>query len=456
MTKNDDGQQNPAQPTGAGGYSQQPYDAGRTEDSQMPIVPVPSIPSPPQFAPPPPQHAPPNAVGYAPANDQQYIQPAADGFAGQQGYSAHPGYPALHGNQQDPGQSTQPPAAAHGGVGAPHRKSNVRRTLIITGASVVAVGLLAVVGSVVYNTMAEQRAPEHRVEAFLDNLVDGKVEAALSEAGIKVTDEDVLLTDKAYSAAGDTITGYSLKQAKTKDGKSTIAATLKTESGSFNQNFTLESMGKELLFFDMWHIDGLKLDSVDVSSVGAPSGASITLGGKTIDQQTDALRVFPGRYSADIVGTDMYTGASVTATVSGMGGGDPAEFSEANIELTDAGIAAVKTEVDAYLDACAATGVIAPPMCPFAAKLPDPTVVPSNVVWTIKSRPEIKVDAYSSSGWSMSSLTSGSADMTADMTSGSRSGTLYLPAPVEFKVIGSVTGFADGKATVTIIPWLFG
>jgi hypothetical protein len=407
-----------------------------------PAAPQPAAaPSYPPASPSYPPAAPSYPAAPAPGQPQAPGQPP---ISGQPQASAYPGapaetYPGAPAGYQ-PGQQPAAPRKSRKGliIGL-----SVGLAVVLLGGGGLAVGAAAISSSA---------APDKQVSEFLQDLVDGKAEAALELMGETPSG---LLTDEAYRASGNHITDFSVGKAKTKGESSVVTAKIKQGGTSYTQQFTLKKAGTTFLVFDTWQLEPLPLGLVDVQVQG-PEGVAITVDGKEIDaEDVTKLAAFPGDYEVALAGdNEMFEAEPATASVVGLSEDAAGSIGTASLEtkLTESGNATALAAVDAFVDSCIAQKSLKPDGCGFEAR-PTDGVTYSNIVWTLPTRPTFSVGAWAGSGWTVTTESAGTLDVKADAVDASgRSGTSGVTIP-NYRYTGTVS-IVDGVATFTplILP----
>ncbi|MGK9146185.1 hypothetical protein KXS11_00970 [Plantibacter flavus] len=369
--------------------------------------------------------------------------------------------------QQPTEQYGQAPTAAYGqqayGQGPyataqqqPPKKKLSKKALtgIIAGGSAL---VLIIVGGIVGVSVGNAlHAPEVTVKAYLDALKAGKAEQALALAGTEVSAADVLLTDEAYDAASGKVSGYTIGRTTTSGDTATVQARLTQGGESIDQEFTLTKVGKDAVIFDKWKLESPELSTVQVD-VLAPADAVATVGGveltdvEPIAEGSYQLRALPGTYDIALSESEWYSAEEMTATA--LGFGQAAEPASLAVSLTDAGTTAIEEAVNAYIDGCGASTVLAPEGCPFEIRN-DTGYTPSGVTWTFDTRPTFTVGEFSGGTWAVDSDTVGRMSMTCTLTDPAtgQTGPGYSINPVDFIVGGTVEGFTDDGATFVPFP----
>lgn len=328
------------------------------------------------------------------------------------------------------------------GEQAPQQKTRTGLFVAIVCAAVALV-VLVVALTVAYAFGSIAHTPGKRVAAYLDALVAGKASAALKLDGTTPTDRDILLTDKAYRAASNRITGYKLGRTTVSGNTATVTATIRQGSKSHTESFTLDKSGRDLVVFDVWKLRPVPLGAVAVA-VDGPNDLTVTVGGAklTHSQAAVRLRAFPGTYTVTPSAGKWYSAAASKATVSGFGGSADATVTA---KLTDVGTQSADAAVERYIDTCAASTDFAPDGCSFGVTGADPAATYTDKVWTISPRPTFTVTGWNNGGWAVRTDSPGIANFAAKISSPQGTGTVS-GGPIPMRVDGFVT-FTDTGAT---------
>jgi hypothetical protein len=339
-------------------------------------------------------------------------------------------------------------AAAGGPQGARRSRRRLRRgQLVAVVAGSTAVVLLAIAGLVGYSVGSTSHAPERQVEAFLDDLSAGHVDAALAAAGIRHTKSDVLLTDAAYAKASGRVTGYRIAAVERSGGTATVGAYLTQSGRRVPATFTLEQVGTDWGVFPRWELTAPTLGAVDVAVKGPPQTTVVVAGQQTRTDSSGAvaLRALPGTYDVAVDGGKWFAAKPTTTRVLGFGATASSPVSM-TASLTAAGTQAATAAVDAWVDACIASTETAPSGCSFYAYGENPANTYTNQKWTLDTRPTVRVDGWLSKGWMVTTSSFGSATFTAAFTGPAGTGTATA-GPINVNASGYVTGFSDAGAT---------
>ncbi|MFJ3384964.1 MULTISPECIES: hypothetical protein [unclassified Curtobacterium] len=346
-----------------------------------------------------------------------------------------------------PDRAVQPADSAHPSAPPRPRRRLRRGQLIGLVAGSAAVVLLLVAGVVGYSVGSSTHSPDRPVQAFLDDLTAGKVDAALTEAGVQHSKTDVLLTDAAYDKATGRVTSYRITATQTDGDTAKVGAYLTQAGRQVPMTFTLDKTGTDWGVFPKWELQAPELGSVEVAVQG-PAKTTVEIAGATATTDasgTISLHALPGTYDVAVDGGKWFSADATTAQVTGFGATASTPVS-LTTSLTDAGTKAATAAVDAWVDACIASTSTTPDGCSFYAYGENPANTYTNQKWTLDSRPTVKVSGWLSKGWAVSTSSYGSATFTADFTGPSGTGTAKA-GPINVNASGYITGFSDAGAT---------
>ena len=354
------------------------------------------------------------------------------------GWASVPHVDTLRGTQEAPAPAPVP---------VRKRRRMRRGALVGIIAGGAAVVLLAVTGIVGYTVQSASHAADRPVRAFLDDLTAGRVDDALDAAGIDHDDEDVLLTDAAYTKASGRVTGYRIAATRTDGDTATVRAYLRQGGRDVATTFTLDRTGSDWGVFPRWELEAPALGKVELS-VRGPAGTPVEVAGQRVrtgDDGTARLDALPGTYAVAVDGGKWFEAEGGTARVAGFGasGSVPVVMTTT---LTSEGEQAAQQAVDRWVDGCIASTDAAPAGCSFYAYGEDPAYTYSNQKWTLEQRPQVEVGGWLSRGWTVSTTTFGRATFTADISGPDGVGTASA-GPMNVNAAGYVSGFTDSGAT---------
>jgi hypothetical protein len=326
-----------------------------------------------------------------------------------------------------------------------------RRALLIGGAALLFA--LGVVAAVVVGRTAATHLPQAAAVAYLQAVQQGDVEQAMALDGTEVGDGDVLLTNDAYAGVTDGVTGWRVTGSRVDGDTASVYAVVQQggEAGAvYDQQFTLEKEGTDLLFFDRWALTPVELGTLTVQ-VGAPDAAVVTAAGVEVphagaEGDTVDLRAFPGSYPATLDGAGAYEADDVVGIATGASStGSPATLVAS---LTETGQAAARAAVDAWLAACVASTDLRPAGCSFQI-LNEPTgYTLSEQKWTLETTPVYEIGDWTGAGWQVDATTEGSAVFSSTVSDGSGStGTFNSVGAVRVPIQGVISDVTAEGAT---------
>ena len=367
----------------------------------------------------------------------------------QHGWGSVPPVATIRGTQdapQDP-QLGAPLGAPLGSRRARPRRKLRRGQVVGIVAGIVVLSLLLVGGIAGSLIGSSTHSADRPVRAFLDDLVAGKVDDALDDAGIAAEESDVLLTDAAYAKATAKPTGYRIAAVRDDGDTATVSAYLRQGGQDVAARFTLDQTGTDWGVFPIWELQAPDLGTVNVD-VRGPGGATVEVAGRSTTTAKDGsarLRALPGTYDVALDGGKWVQADDGTATVSGFDTPTSTPV-ELTTTLTDAGQQAAKRAVDAWVDGCIASTDAAPAGCSFYAYGQNPAYTYTNQKWTLDSRPTVSIGDWTSNGWLVSTTTFGKATFTADIAGAGGTGTASA-GPLNVNASGYISGFTADGAT---------
>lgn len=289
-------------------------------------------------------------------------------------------------------------------------------------------------------------APRAAVRAYLGALEHGHASKALAIDGVKVSGEDLLLTDAAYKNASHRISAFTLAAPVVSGDTASVTASITQGSHHYRQAFTLERTGRLFFAIDTWKLRPVALTTVAMHFQG-PEGLGFTIVGRDFDSAADVrFRALPGTYNVAQAGgssPDVFA-APFTVTAVGFGSASP-KPADVPVELSWWGDKAARTAVDAYLDACAASTELAPPGCPFHTFTAAGVTVEGGH-WTIGTRPTVQTGPWTGRGWAVVSTTLGTAKMSGTGHDAAGDTGAISTSDIPFGIVGTVT-FSGDKAT---------
>lgn len=293
---------------------------------------------------------------------------------------------------------------------APARSHRRRRivALVLGG-----VGVLVIVGvGIAYGVLSASYAPSASVSSFLNQVVKGRAAEAIKLMSPGPLGNSGLMSDDIYRAAKHRVTSYRIESTKTKGDHAEVTVKLHTDSGSWTQSFDLVTTSRVLLW-DVWTVDGHGLPQITLDDA-RPSGVTITANDLAIQKDNSdytSYYALPGSYTFAVESDNSLVAAdSHSASIHSMSGGRNVKV-QLRFRLTADGIAAGRSAVDQYLDACLAQATLAPTGdCGFYVEN-DPTGTISNILWSITRRPVVSFGDWEDDGWTVKTDTAGVFEM---------------------------------------------
>jgi len=251
-----------------------------------------------------------------------------------------------------------------------------RRGVIIGGSAIVGLGVLIAAGFGAVAVVNGQNGPDAPVRAYLDEIADGRADAAsrLLDPGIR-NDERTLLTDAAFADAAQRIVVSDVRTTEKADGRATVTATFSLDGEAFTRDFSVVSGPKKWLVLDTWKLAGDPLlvpvtVSGDVPDVTVGTTKIEMPGGEeTLAYPSVQVYAYPGIYRVTIGGTGTFFDAT--------GGGDlrvvPDGYAtvQASLTPTSALKDAVLAKVEERAKACVTVPTNMDDACPYAVRQDD-------------------------------------------------------------------------------------
>lgn len=325
-----------------------------------------------------------------PFNPGQQPMPGQPFNPGQQpnvGQPFNPGQP-IPGQQPMPGQPFAPGGPQSGGPvpfqpGQPAGQAPVkvnRKTLVIVGAVIAGLIVLAIVGAVVSKVI--NKNPEDVAKDYVNAVASGNVDKALGF--LDLDDEQVLPVDAMKGALKDgdikitDITGSTM-------GKKYSAAVDFTYKGD-EDYAVIELTNTGGTFGSKWKVTDGGLGTLTVDA--GDEKATINVNGTKV-ASGDYLAL-PGTYVVDGVDNLFYDS---DGNAEDLSWGSYAYISD-YLEVSDEGVAAVQKKADALIDECLAKGSFEPADCPFSYSYFGDETKASDIKW--KRTDDSYVSVYSS------------------------------------------------------------
>ena len=260
-----------------------------------------------------------------------------------------------------------PPAAPAAPKGKPLTAK--QKTGIIIGA--VVVGVIAVLGIAYAVLNATVFSPQSVADRYVAALSSGDYEEANNIADPQLDqDQRLLLTNKAAQTENATITNARVTGiTDSADGSKLVNVTYTIGGEPVNDTFTMAPSGSQFLIFRSWTVTTPLLKEITVSTDAATPG--LTINGIEVGEENAVsgsfgsdlvFKVYPGTYRIAVTETDFITDSGDGPTTVSTNG---STYAYTSVEATDALVQAIQDELDAQLQACAASTEGEPEGCPF-------------------------------------------------------------------------------------------
>lgn len=283
-----------------------------------------------------------------------------------------------------------PPAAPAAPKGKPLTAK--QKTGIIIGA--VVVGVIAVLGIAYAVLNATVFSPQSVADRYVAALSSGDYEEANNIADPQLDqDQRLLLTNKAAQTENATITNARVTGiTDSADGSKLVNVTYTISGEQVNDTFTMTPAGSRFLIFRDWTVTTPLLKEITVSTDAATPG--LTINGVEVGEENAVsgsfgsdlvFKVYPGTYRIAVTETEFITESGdgpVTVSTNGS------TYAYTSVEATDALVQAIQDELDAQLQACAASTEGEPEGCPFSMYTFSEDHY-RNVTWSITESPEV-------------------------------------------------------------------
>ncbi|WP_418427465.1 heme utilization protein [Bifidobacterium pullorum] len=283
-----------------------------------------------------------------------------------------------------------PPAAPAAPKGKPLTAK--QKTGIIIGA--VVVGVIAVLGIAYAVLNATVFSPQSVADRYVAALSSGDYEEANNIADPQLDqDQRLLLTNKAAQTENATITNARVTGiTDSADGSKLVNVTYTISGEQVNDTFTMAPAGSRFLIFRDWTVTTPLLKEITVSTDAATPG--LTINGIEVGEENAVsgsfgsdlvFKVYPGTYRIAVTETEFITESGdgpVTVSTNGS------TYAYTSVEATDALVQAIQDELDAQLQACAASTEGEPEGCPFSMYTFSEDRY-RNVTWSITESPEV-------------------------------------------------------------------
>ncbi|WP_240685252.1 heme utilization protein [Bifidobacterium pullorum] len=283
-----------------------------------------------------------------------------------------------------------PPAAPAAPKGKPLTAK--QKTGIIIGA--VVVGVIAVLGIAYAVLNATVFSPQSVADRYVAALSSGDYEEANNIADPQLDqDQRLLLTNKAAQTENATITNARVTGiTDSADGSKLVNVTYTISGEQVNDTFTMTPAGSRFLIFRDWTVTTPLLKEITVSTDAATPG--LTINGIEVGEENAVsgsfgsdlvFKVYPGTYRIAVTETEFITESGdgpVTVSTNGS------TYAYTSVEATDALVQAIQDELDAQLQACAASTEGEPEGCLFSMYTFSEDRY-RNVTWSITESPEV-------------------------------------------------------------------
>lgn len=283
-----------------------------------------------------------------------------------------------------------PPAAPAAPKGKPLTAK--QKTGIIIGA--VVVGVIAVLGIAYAVLNATVFSPQSVADRYVAALSSGDYEEANNIADPQLDqDQRLLLTNKAAQTENATITNARVTGiTDSADGSKLVNVTYTIGGEPVNDTFTMAPSGSQFLIFRDWTVTTPLLKEITVSTDAATPG--LTINGVEVGEENAVsgsfgsdlvFKVYPGTYRIAVTETEFITESGDGPTTVSTNG---STYAYTSVEATDALVQAIQDELDAQLQACAASTEGEPEGCPFYFWGADSDSY-RNFAWTLTDIPTV-------------------------------------------------------------------
>jgi hypothetical protein len=164
---------------------------------------------------------------------------------------------------------------------------------VVAGVVVLVVGA-AVARSVIGNALY---SPDKPVEAYLDELESGDVEAAFALADPAVSNADrALLTNEVYGAVDARPTDAEVTDVQVDGDRAVVTVSAQQDGRTVTQTFGVVKDGRAGLVFDKWELAAPDVPKVDVMGLLPYDAEGFTVNGQPIAGASEFVAL-PGRYT---------------------------------------------------------------------------------------------------------------------------------------------------------------
>ena len=274
------------------------------------------------------------------------------------------------------------------------------------------------------------------VRTYLDALARKDSAAALAIPGVAVEGDDGLLND---ATLGTLTTLDLVRDTENADGTHTVVFDYAIGGEAGRSEFHVQHSGTRFGVFNDWSFVASPISTVAVT---VKNDDHFEVNGTELDEAGAYLVFTPGLY---VVG---HESTFLTAEPAPVAMTEPGTIVDAaiTVKANDEFVSTVQSEVDGYLEDCAAQKVLQPTGCPFGFRVQDRIVSPPT--WTIVQQPQVAVDP-NGAGW-MIPQAEAMARIDVDIRS-LFDGTIdQVVEDVPFVVTGSIEILPDGSASITV------
>ena len=272
------------------------------------------------------------------------------------------------------------------------------------------------------------------VRTYLDALARKDSGAALAIAGVAVEGEDDLLTDATLG----TLTSLDLvRDTENADGTHTVVYDYAIGGEAGRSEFHVQHSGTRFGVFNDWSFVASPISTIAVT---VKNDDRFEVNGTELDEAGAYLVFTPGLY---VVG---HESTFLTAEPAPVAMTEPGTIVDAaiTVQANEEFVSTVQSEVDGYLEDCAAQKVLQPTGCPFGR--PISNQVDGDPVWSITTYPLIEIEPGAENGQWLVNDAIGTANVDVTVRSLFDGSVEQLNDAVPFDVSYSIT--FDGNKLV--------
>jgi hypothetical protein len=287
-------------------------------------------------------------------------------------------------------------------------------------------------------TAEPEATPDPDESAAPDDDADAD---AAAPTAVKPT---ALLTNEVLKAADERIKDPKVGRVYNRNGEARVQVTYELGGKKYEDTVTLESEGKQFLFFDQWKLASSLVGSISVYT--GLGGTAFSVNGVNFDGAADAsLFAYPAVYTVAPPESKFLQGDAQTITLTSYTAGEGSAFVDIDVTATEALTTEVTKQVVAMIEKCLGATTLDTE----CGVMPDwqqkqfSSVGP--VTWTLTSPPTVEVDESGSYFYTSDGRIDGSFDASwyGSAVTGQQVWDTYLNFP------GKITIDADDKVTVT-------